>query len=387
MYHTIIIGAGPVGSHLAYRMAQLGYKVIVLDKKAAVGRDICCSGIIGRECLDFFGIDKNLVLRKTSSAKFFSPSGEMLRLWRAEDVACITNRPALDVMLADRAQEAGVEYLLGAQVIDIQVDADRVGVKVDCCGQSRLFEAETAVIATGFGSLLPEKLGLGRIGEYLLGIQAEVCIRDIDEVEIYFDQSLAPGGFGWLVPTIDGRGLVGLLGRSQPHVHIEKLLSHLRAQGKIDSAEVAPCYGVIPLRPLSRTYVRRVVVVGEAAGQVKPTTGGGIYYGLLCADIAADNLNKAFLASDFSIDSLSLYDKQWRAMLGRELRIEYWARRLYARLSNHRIERLFHLAANNNIPGLVNELDKFSFDWHGGLIFKVLKHLAISVPLSVIKKP
>ena len=135
-------------------------------------------------------------------------------------------------------------------------------------------------------------------------------MSDPGELEIYFDQRLAPGGFAWLVPTRDNRGLAGLLTHQRPEWHLNKLLSSLKAQGKITSTEVIPGYGAIPLRPLPKTYADRILVVGEAAGQVKPTTGGGIYYGLMCADIAADTLHQAFQAHDFSESRLASYQKE-----------------------------------------------------------------------------
>jgi len=216
LYDTIIIGAGPVGSYLAEKLARLGYKVLVLDKKLAAGQDICCTGIVSKECLDLLVVDGNLIFRQASSAKFLSPSGKPLRLWRNDEVAYIIDRPALDLALTNRAQASGVCYLFGTHVTDIHTGTDCLHVATNHEGQTRLFEAETVVVATGFGSFLPGKLGLGKISDFVSGAQAEVNISSLDEVEIYFDQTLAPGGFAWLVPTRDGKGLAGLLTHRQP---------------------------------------------------------------------------------------------------------------------------------------------------------------------------
>ena len=166
MYNTIIIGAGPVGSYLAVKLAQLGYKVLVLDKKTTAGQDICCTGIVSKECLDLIPIDKNLIIRQVSSARFLAPSGKSLRLWRNDEVAYVIDRPALNLALADHAQESGVCYLFGTQAADIQAETDCLCVAANCGEQKRLFEAETAVIATGFGSSLPGRLGLGEIKRF-----------------------------------------------------------------------------------------------------------------------------------------------------------------------------------------------------------------------------
>jgi digeranylgeranylglycerophospholipid reductase len=385
LYNTIIIGAGPIGSYLAGKLARLGYKVLVLDKKISAGQDICCTGIISKECLDLIPIDKNLIIRQVSSARFLAPSGKPLRLWRNYETAYVIDRPALNLALADHAQKSGVRYLFGTQVTDIRAGTDHLHVATNCGGKRKSFEAETAAIAAGFSSPLPGRLGLGDISDFTIGAQAEVNMSDPGDIEIYLDQRLAPGGFAWLVSTRDNRGLAGLLTHRQPERHLNKLLSSLKTQGKITSTEAILGYEAVPIQPLPKTYADRILVVGEAAGQVKPTTGGGIYYGLMCADIAADTLHQAFQARDFSKSSLSSYQKRWRARLGKELQVSYWAHRLYRKLDNRQIERLHNVISNNGIPQFIAELDDFSFDWHSKLILKTLKHLAVSIPTQAIK--
>jgi len=385
LYNTIIIGAGPVGSYLAAKLAQLGYKVLVLDKKSAAGQDICCTGIISKDCFNLLPTEINLAKRPVCSARFVAPSGKSLKLSRNDEVAYIIDRVALEQVLVDYAQASGVRYLFGSNVIDIQSAMGCLHVTANCGGHKTLFEAETAVITTGFGSPLPAKLGLGEISNFVIGAQAEVSITDIDEIEIYFDRRLAPGGFSWLVPTGDNRGLVGQLTHRQPKRYFRKLLSALKTQGKIATTEVIPAYRAIPLQSLPKTYSDRLLVVGEAAGQVKPTTGGGIYYGLVCADIALDTLHQVFQVHEFSASRLASYEKRWRARLGKELRIGYWAHRIYQMLDNRQIELLHNFISHNGMPQFIAELDDFPFDWHSELILKTLKHLAIAIPAQIIK--
>ena len=189
----------------------------------------------------------------------------------------------------------------------------------------------------------------------------------------------------WYIPTIDNKGLAGLLTCRRPGQRLKKLLATLETKGKITSTEVTPGYGAIPLRPLPKTHTDRIVVVGEAAGQVKPTTGGGIYYGLVCADIAVDILHQAFQDHDFSESRLAPYQKIWRAKLGRELRVGYWAHRLYNKFNNQQIERLHNFINKNGIPQFIAELDDLYFDWQSRLILETLKHLAITIPTQAIK--
>ncbi|MFC2022882.1 NAD(P)/FAD-dependent oxidoreductase [Chloroflexota bacterium] len=380
---TIIIGAGPSGSRLALGLAERGYEVLVIERKAAPGDGVCCTGIVSRECLDSFDIDRSLVLRSASSAKLVAPSGKWLRLWREGEVACVLDRPAFDRALADRAREAGAGFTLGSQVIEVHVETDRVRV---ITWDGTTLEAKTVVLASGFGSSLPARLGLGRISDQVIGAQAKVEVSGIDEVEVYIDQNLAPGGFAWLVPTQEGGGLAGLITRRQPELCLNNLLSSLEEQGKIVSAEVETDYAALPLRPLPRTSADRILVVGEVAGQVKPFSGGGIYYGLLCADIAADSLHRAFAFGDFSAAGLSSYIKQWRVILGWELHNSYWLRRLVERLNNQRIESLFDFMSHSDVPGFIAGQQNLSFDRHSPVVRRLLGHLAASAPRTMLAR-
>jgi digeranylgeranylglycerophospholipid reductase len=371
LHDVIIVGAGPAGSRIAYRLSQLGYNVAVVEKNLPSADGICCTGILSQECLSAFGLDNGLVLRRASSASFLSPSGEYLRLCRRSPVAAVVDRARLNAHLAETAQASGADYLFGARASDISVKPDGVEVIANGQAEARVLRAKAAVIATGFGSGLPARLGLGEIKQFLLGAQVQVATSDVDEVEIYLDQELAPGGFAWLVPTTPGRGLAGLLTRGQADGSLENLLKLLSSRGKITSIQAAPSYDIVPLRPLPRSYAERVLVVGEAAGQVKPTTGGGVYYGLLCADIAAGVLERALEAGDLSAKALSAYERKWRARLSRELVIGYRARNLLAGLSNRRLDRLFRLAGRKRLPELIAEGNGFSFDWHSRLLLRM----------------
>jgi digeranylgeranylglycerophospholipid reductase len=374
LHDAIVVGAGPIGNYIAYRLAKLGYKVLVLERRTKVGDAACCTGIIGKECFDRFPIVNSGVLTQHSSAKFFSPSGKCLRLSKDTVQACVVDRPVFDRALAQKAQEEGAEYLFSARVKDISLRDNCVKARVEYNGEPDYFEGRMVVISSGFGAALPQRIGLGKIPDFVLGAQAEVKTRDLDEVEVYFGQDIAPGFFGWLVPTSDGEALAGLLSRRSPGSYLKNLLDSLLAQGKITSNETRIVYGGIPLKPLAKTYTERVVVAGDAAGQVKPTTGGGIYYGLLCADIAADVIHEALKTDDFSAKRLARYERGWKAKLSKELEIGYWARKTYERLSDRQIENIFDIIKENNIHESILRSPDFSFDWHGDSILRALKN-------------
>jgi len=385
LYDVVVVGGGPIGSHVAHRLAGMGYAVVVLERKQKTGEQVCCTGIIGQECVNSFAIDDNVILREVNSARLFSPSGNLLRLRREETQAYILDRTAFDAAMASRAQDNGAEYILDSLVRDIEVEQDRVKIKASHQQVTSNFEARAAVIATGFGSRLTE--GLGRVDDFANGAQAEVETRGIDEVEVYFGREIAPGFFGWLVPISPRTARVGLLSRHSPGLYLRKLMTSLLAQGKIVSSEAKLSYGGIPLKPLGRTYGERLIVVGDAAGQVKPTTGGGIYYGLLCADIATKTLHQALQHDDLSAKSLARYEQGWRRRLGRELKIGYWARKLFERLSDRQIDRIFDIVKANGIDEALLKAKDLSFDWHSKAILRVIGYTVVSKAVGVMKPP
>jgi flavin-dependent dehydrogenase len=252
----------------------------------------------------------------------------------------------------------------------------------------KYLQARAVVIAAGAASAgLAVALGLGKVGDFAMGAQAEVEIMGVDEVEVYFGGEITPGFFAWLVPISSQKALVGLLSRRKPEVYLRRLLARLLAQGKIVSTKVEMTRGGIPLQALARTYGERLLVVGSAAGQVKPTTGGGIYYGLLCADIAANHLNRALKSDNLSAENLSSYQREWRKRLGVELRIGYWARKLYERLSDRQIDQVFDIIESNGIDEALLKAEDLSFDWHSKVVLRVMADKALSKAMVAWKIP
>ena len=387
LYDVVVVGGGPAGSYVACKLAEKGYGVVVVEQKGRLGEQVCCTGIISQECVSSFSIDEDMILRRANSAMLVSPSGRSLRLWRQETQACIIDRAGFDVAMARRAQDRGVEYMLSSLVKDIEVGDNRVRVEAARQGEKLNIEARAAVIATGFGSSLAQRLGLGKVSDFVMGVQAEVEAIGVDEVEVYFGQEVAPGFFAWLVPTSPPKALVGMLSRRSPGLYLRKLMASLTAQGKIVSDEVEPSYRGISLKPLTKTYGDRLLVVGDAAGQVKPTTGGGIYYGLLCAEIAANNLHRALESDDLSAKSLAGYEQEWRKKLGRELKIGYWARKLYEHMSDAQIDRVFDIIKSKGIDKALLKAEDLSFDWHGEVILRLITRRVLSKSIGIVRAP
>jgi digeranylgeranylglycerophospholipid reductase len=381
LYDAVVVGAGPAGSYFAYKLAELGNQVIVFERQTQIGSSVCCTGIVGKECFDKFPVAFNAVLAEMTSARLFSPSGKLLNLHKETVQAYIVDRAAFDNALAQRAKDEGADYHLSSRVDSIEIMNRCLRTRVEHAGTMTEFDSKVVAICNGFGGSLTKALGMGKIDDSVAGAQAEVSANSVDEVEVYFGQSIAPGFFAWLVPTSEGKALVGLLARRNPGAYLKQLLTMLISQGKIVGGEADFTYGVIPLMPLRKTYGERLVVIGDAAGHVKPTTGGGIYYGLLCADMAADTIHEALRSDDLSAKRLARYERRWKKMIARELQIGYWGRKLYENLSDNQIERIFDLIIAGNIHEELLQSPDFSFDWHGSSILRVLKHKALGTAI------
>lgn len=383
MYDVLVIGGGPAGSYVASQLASRKHKVLVFEQHTTIGKATCCTGIVGKECLDTFPIGREAILTGAGSATFFAPSGKSYRLEKETPQAYIMNRHLFDSAMAGSAQEAGSEYLLGSRVTDITPNTDSVLLEAETGGNKQVFQGKTAVIASGFGSKLLRPLGLGEIKDFVMGAQAEVQTIDINEVQVYTGNNVAPGFFAWLVPTSPGKALAGLLSRYKTGSYLKNFLSTLNDQGKIISPQVDIKYGGIPLKPLPKTYLERVIVVGDAAGQVKPTTGGGIYYGLLSARAAADTINEALGNNDFSAGALKPYEKRWKKILSTELKVDYYARRMFQKLDDRQLDYLFDRVWSGGIHEKLLGSSQFSFDWHSRLIWKGTRQLGFrgTIPL------
>jgi geranylgeranyl reductase family protein len=361
----IVIGAGPAGSRVAQRLAAAGYDVLLLERRRSLGEPVCCTGIISRECLSEFDIDPNLVLRHYHGASIHAPGGQVIDIQRPGVQAVAIDRAAFDRSMTERATASGARLLLGATVVNVETNDDQATVVVVHEGKTRQLTCRAVVIAAGLAQKLTRVLGLGRIGDAALGFQLDVETTEPAGVEIFLGSHLAPDFFGWLAPISDNKAKLGLIARRRADGHLQGLVELLRSQGKIGDAIGEVRCRAIPLSTLPRTYAERVLVVGDAAGQVKSTTGGGLYYGLVCADIAAETLHSALLNDDLSATSLAPYQRQWRRALGRDLLLGRLARKVFQRLGDRQVDRLLLRARD---IGLIDRLvadDAVSFDRHG----------------------
>jgi geranylgeranyl reductase family protein len=371
---VIVVGAGPSGLRTAARLAGAGLDVRVLEKKARVGAGVVCTGIVGRGVFDDFGLDRGTVVEEMRTVRLVSPFATELVYTHPRPFACVVDRERFDGRLAEAAVAAGATVACGVRVDSVAVGPDGVEVAVrDGDGRPGKEGARLAVLATGVDYALQKKLGLSAPRDFLKGAQVECAFPGAATTTIFFGRDVAPGAFAWSVPAGPGRARVGMLTRTDPRARLRNLIDRglggggVREEGPIRTRPVAQ--GL-----LAKTFGDRVLSVGEAAGQTKTTTGGGISYGLACADLAAETVLRCFARSSFGPADLAGYERRWKDLLRKEILVGHRTRRMCARLSDGRIESLFQLARTDGIVPIIR--DTAEFDRHSGLIFALLQRLS-----------
>ena len=373
-YDVAVVGAGPAGSSTARSLAARGYRVALLERDPGPGRPVHCTGIVSDECFERYHLPASLVIGSVSSFVLRSPSGRPATIRRRSVQAHVLDRVGLDRWLADEAVRAGADLLTSTGVDDIRWTGGGVRLSLSGGGARASLTAHTAVVATGFGTPLARKLEIGSSGELLSGCQAVVEQEGVDEIEVFTGDALGRGGFGWLVPWRDGLALAGLLTRKHTMHRLNEHLARLRAGGRIGRVVERFRLRAVPIGLPDRTVADGIVAVGDVAGQVKPTSGGGIYYALLSAEIAATTLAEAMEAGDVTAAGLAPYEERWRAALGSEIRQGMRLRRLVEQLPESAIEQLHQLLG---VPVLRRVLVSAapSLDWHSSKLTRVLERL------------
>lgn len=373
MNDIVILGAGPAGSIAAAHLAARGCDVVVLEEHDAIGAPVHCTGLLGEDAIPEFDIPASLVLARASAASFWSASGNSVRIDSERIRAAIIDRGGLDQHLAARAAAAGASIRLGqrADTVDVQPD----GVLVRTAGAE--VHARVCVLACGANYRFHRALGLGLPAAHLLSAQLEMPFPQAPDIEVRLGREIAPEGFAWMVPFErdgQGRARIGLMSKSAAAPRFSRFAAALARRAGIAPPDIAPRLKMLPLGPVSRTYADRVVAIGDAAGLVKPTTGGGIYYGMLSGAMAADTIASALAEGRTDAAALRPYEMAWRARLGAEIQAGLRFRRVAAGLSDTSIEALINLAKVDGVVPLLKEHG--SFNWHRKAAMALLGHPA-----------
>lgn len=371
-YDVVVVGGGPAGLYAAARLAERGFSVVVCEEHADPGQPVHCTGVMGADAFDDFGLPRDTILNPLTTARFYSPSGLEVSYTPPTVQAVVIDRRRFDERLAGIAAAAGAELRMRTRVSGIDVTADGARVRTDAGELS----ARLVVVACGATYAFQRQLGLGLPTSYLITAQRELPAKALGDVELHFGAAVAPGGFAWAVPVRrpDGpRVRIGVMATREAVGWYRAMTRRLAERWGLESADdERPRVKFLPLRSIERTYGDRLLVIGDAAGLVKPTTGGGIYYSVLSAMLASEVAAGALAADRLDDAALAPYQARWRKRLSREFQAQGALRSIAQRMSDRQIDALFQLALSDGVMPLVRKTA--SFNHHRPLIQALLRH-------------
>ena len=369
-----IVGAGPAGLITARNLAAAGHDVVVLEEHEEIGIPVHCTGLLGADAFTELDLPRNAVLATTHSARFISSDGNSVLVDADRVSASIVDRGVFDQSLAESARQAGAEIRANARVRGVQVDGDGVTVSGD--GEHASVRARACVLACGASYRFNRSLGFGVPSMFMQSAQLEVPFAGPEQIEVHLGRERAPGGFAWVVPFKRGErpfNRVGMLCDNNASPRFAAFAKGIREQYGLDEHGWPEArMKILPLAPVPKTYTSRVVAVGDAAGLVKPTTGGGIYYGLVSGHLASEVLDGALREDRLSESRLKSYETAWRSRLGAEIRTALAFRAIVARLNDRAIDSLVELARVDGIVPLLKQTA--DFNWHRRSALTLLRH-------------
>jgi geranylgeranyl reductase family protein len=375
MRDVTIVGGGPAGLSAAARLAGAGHSVTVLEEHAAFGDPVHCTGVLAEDAFAELDLPRDVVLNPLSTARFHSPSGLDISYTSPATEAVVIDRVAFDRYLADTASHAGATLVNGVRVTGITVEPTQVRIAFENGDQLR---SRSVVLACGANYRFQRELGLGVPAVHLASAQLELPATRDGDVEVYFGSDLAPRGFAWAVPVIRPSGLfvrIGVMCKDNAAEYFQRVVEKVGPSwGVAPQVGRVPRRRLLPLSTIRRTYGDRVLAIGDAAGLVKPTTGGGIYYSLISAALAADVLGDALQKDELKAPALARYETGWRQRLAPEFRAQLALRLLAQRLPDRAIDALWDLARTDGVMPIIRRTARFNR--HRDLITALFRHPA-----------
>jgi geranylgeranyl reductase family protein len=364
---VLVVGAGPAGSTAARTAAALGLHTILLEEHPEVGCPTHCTGKLSVHAFERFGLPPSLIQSSLRAAALYAPDGTVARVRRSTVDSYVVDRDPFDRYLAGRAAEAGAEVITGARARAVAREGASMRVEVERGGGRTTFAASLVIDAEGANPVLPPQLGIRPRRTLVHGLQYEVegaVVEAGDAPNLYFGREVAPGFFAWLMPIGGDRGRLGLAvdprQTARPPLHfLERLMAgHPDVAPRVARARVVrKLAGRIPILGLRRpTWTDGMLVVGDAAGQVKATSGGGIYFSMLAGELAGTAAARHLSGAADAAQALPGYETAWQQAFGREVRFTTIVRQTLNRLSDRHINAVIRaLATDGGLRRAVEE--------------------------------
>ena len=354
-YDVIIAGASVAGLFCAREIAKSGHSVLVLEEDFEVGTPEHCGGLVSTSGLQDLGIVPSTKTSESpiQKARLTSPSGKTLEISAEKQNVSAINRRELDKQIAHQAQKNGAEIRVKTSFKEF-----KDGAAVTSAGS---FECKILVDARGIASIINrDRTGTLQSAQY--EIYADWIQKGL--VEVNFDMQKYPGFFAWVIPAGNGIGKVGVAGKGINAVSaIEKYLEQ-KGKHSIIRKVFAPIWVNGPIKNFVED---KTVIVGDAAGQAKPTTAGGIYSCGVGGILAGRSISEYL--STKNPESLESYQKLWMKKFGNEFEKQVFARKMLERLDNSTIDKIFSTITPEMLRDIAATED---FDFHTTAIVKML---------------
>ncbi|MFA4641205.1 geranylgeranyl reductase family protein [Pyrococcus kukulkanii] len=361
-YDVVVVGSGVAGPIVARNVAKAGFSVLLVDKKPAIGTPKQCAEGINVNIFKEFEIpyDKRFINREIYGARIYSPSGYTAEL-RYKDVSgVILERKVFDKMLAYYAAKAGAEVLARTEVVDVLRDGDKiVGVKAKHEGEPLEIKADVIVAADGVESTVARKAGINTYApphEFDSAYEYEMLIEgyDPDLIHLWFGTEIAPRGYVWVFPKDEDRANVGIGINSDNEKTAKYYLDKWLKENNIPRNKILEVnVGLVPVGGFVKELVKdNVLVVGDAARQVNPVHGGGMYEAMKAATMAAKWIVEAL--EEENMELLKNYTREWWEREGPKMEKLLKLRRAMEKLTDEDIDVFVQLLSGTDLEKLAS---------------------------------
>lgn len=360
-HDVAVIGAGPAGSMAAKKAAESGANVVIFEEHPRAGWPIQCAGLLGVRAMEESELPlAKFAIRSVRGAMVVSPGGFQVAFKSHDVKAWVVDRRLFDRALLAEAAKSGAEVRMGTPVTGLAArKGGRSLLKVGRGSDQEKIEAKVVVSAEGVGGRIARMAGISPPSAIFSSAQVEVPfeVDDQEMVEVFLGERIAPGFFAWAIPASEGTARVGLCCKERACLHLKRLLKSPAIRGRVRGGPLHLVVGGLPLGPPASTVADGIIAVGDAAGQVKPTSGGGIYPGLVSAKIAGTVAAAASQEGDASAARLQEYDMRWRRDLGRELRLGMIVHKMRAEMADGEVDDLIrHLGDREDLIRIIEEV-------------------------------
>lgn len=379
-YDVAVIGAGPAGSMAAKKAAESGADVVIFEEHPRAGWPVQCAGLLGVRAMEESELPlAKFAIRPVRGATVFSPGGVQIAFKSSEVKAWVVDRRIFDRALLAEAARSGADVMMASPVTGLARVGGKSVLKVGRGADQEKIVARVVVSAEGAGGRIARSAGIGQPREILSSAQVEVPfkIEDPEMVDVFLGEKVAPGFFAWAIPASEGTARVGLCCLENACEHLKHLLKSSAIRRRVQGGPLHIVVGGLPLGPPASTVAEGIIAVGDAAGQVKPTSGGGVYPGLVSAKIAGTVAAAASREGNASAARLSEYERKWRVALERELRLGMIAHKMRAKMTDEELDDLVCLlASREDLIRIIEEVG--DIDRPSRVIKKVAPRMGIS---------